>query len=180
MRCNHVGHNVLDEGSEGLVWHRPPPVKNGPHNIQKIFKIFKIFRIWQIVCWCQHPLAGEECGVTHQSQMLEPPLTRWHDWNEVNKYGGSRPRDSLSWDTNLFVCNITTNIRTPHVCVFQVAGCLLKLAITDYRWDWWKPLFPCSLLRQTDNANVTSRGVLFRLEKKNTGKTNLTSLLCSK
>ncbi len=34
---------------------------------------------------------GEECGVTHQSQMLELPLTRWHDWIEVNKCGGSCP-----------------------------------------------------------------------------------------
>ncbi len=46
----------------------------------------------KIVTCCQHPLPGQECGVTHQPQMLEPPLTRWHDWNEVNKYSGSRPR----------------------------------------------------------------------------------------
>ena len=54
--------------------------------------VIKIFRILKIVCWCQYPLVGEECGVTQQSQMLEPPLTRWHDWNEVNKYGGSHPQ----------------------------------------------------------------------------------------
>ncbi len=38
------------------------------------------------------PPGGEECGVTHQPQMWELPLTRWHDWTEHNKYGGSRPR----------------------------------------------------------------------------------------
>ncbi len=34
--------------------------------------IIKIFRISKIVCRGQHPLVEEECGVTHQSQMLEP------------------------------------------------------------------------------------------------------------
>ncbi len=32
----------------------------------------KIFRIIKIVCRGQRPLVGEECGVTHQPQMLEP------------------------------------------------------------------------------------------------------------
>ncbi len=54
--------------------------------------ILKIFRILKIVRHCQHPLPGEECGVTYQPQMLEPLLTRWCDWNKVNKYGGSCPR----------------------------------------------------------------------------------------
>ncbi len=31
--------------------------------------------------WCDTPAVN-----------LEPPLTRWHDWKEVNKYGGSHPR----------------------------------------------------------------------------------------
>ncbi len=52
--------------------------------------IVKLFRILKIVCRGQCPLVGEECGVTHQPQMLEPLLARWHDWNEVNKYRGSR------------------------------------------------------------------------------------------
>ncbi len=30
--------------------------------------IVKIYRILKIVCWYQHPLMGEECGVTHQAQ----------------------------------------------------------------------------------------------------------------
>ena len=30
--------------------------------------IVKLFRILKIVCRGQHPLVGEECGVTHQSQ----------------------------------------------------------------------------------------------------------------
>ncbi len=54
--------------------------------------IIKIFRILKIVYRGQCPLVREVCGVTHQLQMLELPLTRWHDWKEVNKYGGSCPR----------------------------------------------------------------------------------------
>ncbi len=53
--------------------------------------VVKLFRILKIICGGQCPLVEEECGVTHQPQMLEPPLTRWYDWNEVNKYRGSRP-----------------------------------------------------------------------------------------
>ena len=34
--------------------------------------IVKIFRIFKIVCRGQCPLVGEECGVTHQPQMLKP------------------------------------------------------------------------------------------------------------
>ncbi len=54
-----------------------------------IVKIFRILKIVVIVVEPLCPLVGEECGVTHQPQMLEPPLTRCH---HCTQYGGSCPR----------------------------------------------------------------------------------------
>ncbi len=46
--------------------------------------------------WCDTPAVK-----------LEPPLTRWHDWKEVNKYGGSRPRgQSPEIPTSVFVISL--------------------------------------------------------------------------
>ncbi len=57
--------------------------------------------------------------MTYQPQMLEPPLTRWCNWNEVNKYGGSHPQGIVSPEipTCVFVISL-------HVCVC-VCVCVL-------------------------------------------------------
>ncbi len=43
-------------------------------------------------CWVlPTPPTGGGVWCDTPAVKLEPPLTRWCDWNEVNKYGGSRP-----------------------------------------------------------------------------------------
>ena len=50
--------------------------------------------------WCDTPAVN-----------LEPPLTRWRDWNEVNKYGGSRPwGQSPEIPTSVFVISLQFQI----------------------------------------------------------------------
>ena len=76
------------EGKPPVMWSHDHPMGGRDAGLSQqkvtlcyypsIFYLFiiKIFRMLKIVCWCQHPPAGQECGVTHQSQMFEPPLTR--------------------------------------------------------------------------------------------------------
>ncbi len=72
----------------GEEWCRLKAAKLWYYAVFHLFSIWwiivKMFRILKLVCRDQCPLVGE-CGVTHQPQMLEPLLTSWHDWNEVNK-----------------------------------------------------------------------------------------------
>ncbi len=60
-------------------------------------------------CWGQCPLVGEECGVTHliqicrQNYSLDGAINREIPASEV----------SLFWDTNLIICDITTQYNIP-------------------------------------------------------------------
>ncbi len=72
--------------------------------------------------WCDIPAMN-----------LELPLTRWHDWKEVNKYGGSRPRGQ-------------SLLRYQPVCLWY-----------HYNMNWEPPDLPQNLAMWIDSASQTMR-----------------------
>ncbi len=128
--------------------------------IKSIF--VKIFRILKFVCWCQHPIVGEECGVTHQPQMSEPPLTRWCDWNEVNREVSMQPvRRFPPGVTLCLLCN---------ACLHKDAV-NFKWEISLISWHFWKNWseFHPEILTQNDKG--CSHQIVYKLVSVHPSKT---------